>query len=95
MINIGGYKVNPHEVEAEIKKKIENVLDALVFGRKNKITGNILAAQISLKEGVDTKEMEQKIVNQLRNKLQEWKIPRIISFVDEIKLTRTGKKVRT
>lgn len=93
MINIGGYKVNPHEVESEIKK-IENVLDALVFGRKNKITGNILAAQISLKENVDTKEMEQKIVNQLRNKLQEWKIPRIISFVDEIKLTRTGKKVR-
>lgn len=93
MINIGGYKVNPHEVEAEIKK-IENVLDALVFGRKNKITGNILAAQISLKENVDTKEMEQKIVTQLRNKLQEWKIPRIISFVDQIKLTRTGKKVR-
>ena len=93
MINIGGYKVNPHEVETEIKK-IENVLDALVFGRKNKITGNILAAKISLKENVDTKEMEQKIVNQLRNKLQEWKIPRIISFVDQIKLTRTGKKVR-
>jgi len=93
MINIGGYKVNPHEVETEIKK-IENVLDALVFGRKNKITGNILAAQISLKENVNTKEMEQKIVNQLRNKLQEWKIPRIISFVDQIKLTRTGKKVR-
>ena len=41
--------------------------------------------------------MEQKIVNQLRNKLQEWKIPRIISFVDEIKLTnrQEGAKMKT
>lgn len=93
MINIGGYKVNPHEVENEIKK-IDNVVDALVSARKNKITGNILTAQITLNENVDKKEMEQKIINHLRNKLQEWKIPRIIRFVDEIKLTRTGKKVR-
>lgn len=93
MINIGGYKVNPHEIEAEIKK-IDNVVDALVSARKNKITGNILTAKISLKENIDQKEMEQKIINRLRKKLQEWKIPRIIRFVDEIKLTRTGKKVR-
>lgn len=93
MINIGGYKVNPHEIEAEIKK-IENVVDALVSARKNKITGNILTAKISLKENIDEKEMEQKIINNLREKLQEWKIPRIIRFVDQIKLTRTGKKVR-
>jgi acyl-coenzyme A synthetase/AMP-(fatty) acid ligase len=94
MINVGGYKVNPNEVEEEIKK-INGVLDAYVYARKNQLTGNILVAEVVLKDKeLNLQEMEKIIYENLRTSLQNWKIPRIIKFVDEIKLTRTGKKVR-
>lgn len=93
MINVGGYKVNPHEVENEIKK-VNGVIDVIVKARNNKITGNILIAEVEIKEGLDKKEIEKEIIKTLKGKLQSWKIPRIITFVDNIELTRTGKKVR-
>lgn len=89
-INVGGYIVNPIEVEEEILK-IENIIDVLVYGVDNKILGKILAADVVL----DTKEenINKKIFVHLNNKLQKWKIPRIIN-IKEIEKTSTGKKVR-
>lgn len=93
MINIGGYKVNPHEVESEIKK-IKGITDAVVKARKNRITGNILVAEVKVEKGIDIKEKEKEIITTLSKKLQNWKVPRILNFVEEIEITRTGKKVR-
>lgn len=93
MINVGGYKVNPHEVEEAIKS-ISGVIDAVVNARSNKITGSILTAQVVVENNVDIRQKEKEIIKNLKEKLQSWKVPRIIEFVDEIELTRTGKKVR-
>lgn len=93
MINVGGYKVNPNEIEEEIKK-VQGVLDVLVTARKNKLTDNILVAQIVKMTGLDEMELEKRIIEELNKLLQKWKIPRIFKFVDEIDKTRTGKKVR-
>jgi len=93
MINIGGYKVNPHEVEDEIKK-IDGVVDVIVKARSNRITGNILVAEVKINDGIDKREKEKEITKVLEKRLQSWKIPRIFTFVDNIELTRTGKKVR-
>jgi acyl-coenzyme A synthetase/AMP-(fatty) acid ligase len=92
-INVGGYKVNPNEIEIEIKK-IEGVQDVCVFGRHNRITGNILIADIIKNIPISDKEFETIIQKQIMRKLQPWKIPRVINFVDNVKTTRTGKKVR-
>jgi len=93
MINIGGYKVNPHEVEDEIKR-IDGVVDAIVKARNNRITGNILVAEVKVKDNIDKMEKEKEIIRVLDSKLQSWKVPRIFTFVDDLELTRTGKKVR-
>lgn len=93
MINIGGYKVNPHEVENEIKK-IDGVIDAVVKARKNKVTGNILMADIKVKDGTDVENKEKEIITILSEKLQNWKVPRILNFVEEIETTKTSKKMR-
>lgn len=94
MINVGGYKVNPNEVEDEIKK-VNGVLDAYVYAKKNRLTGNIIAADIVVdKDKFDVKEVEKEIYEKLNGSLQSWKIPRILNFVDNLSLTRTGKKVR-
>lgn len=93
MINVGGYKVNPNEVEEEIKK-IEGVVDVLVFGRENKLMGNVLIAEVVKIADGDEKELENMIISNLNTSLQKWKIPRIIKFVEKLGKTRTGKKVR-
>jgi len=93
MINVGGYKINPHEIEI-LLKQIVGVTDALVYGRKNSITGNIVAADIVKIANISEDNLRNDINNQFKLKLQEWKIPRIIKFVDNIQIGRTGKKVR-
>lgn len=88
LINVGGYKVNPGEVEMRILS-ITGVHQALVYGKANSILGNILCADIVLEAGVDLTELEIKKI--LSAQLQDFKVPRRIKFVREISLTRTGK----
>lgn len=90
-INVGGYKANPIEIEEELMK-IENIIDAVVYPIPNSVLGNIIGANILLKESEDG--VEKRIINELKSKLQKWKIPRIIKIVDNIDKTNTGKKVR-
>lgn len=92
MINVGGYKVNPQEIEEEIKK-IDGIYDVNIRGRANKLTGNILIADIV--KSSDNEELNEMLIYSiLKEKLQVWKIPRMINFVTDINKTRTGKKVR-
>ena len=91
LINVGGYKVNPNEVETAIMD-IEGVKQAMVYGRANSILGNVLCAEVVLELGSEMQELD--IKKHLSSLLQDFKIPRKIKFVDEISLTRTGKKKR-
>lgn len=88
MINVGGYKVNPHEVELELRS-IDGIDNAFVFGKANSVLGNLICAEIVLEKGIEIEET--KIKDILRKKLQQFKIPRKIFFVDKLNLNRTGK----
>ncbi|GFN32203.1 ANL family adenylate-forming protein [Paenibacillus xylaniclasticus] len=90
LISVGGYKVNPNEVEDEIKR-LDGVTDAVIKGRSNKMVGHILVAEIVLREDVSRETMARKI-SELP--LQPWKIPRQVYFVDELYRNRSGKKSR-
>ena len=87
MINVGGYKVNPNEIE-DIIRNVNGVKNVFVYGKSNKILGNIVCCDV-IRE--DNSLTESKILNLLREKIQEFKIPRIINFVDKLEITRTGK----
>lgn len=91
MINVGGYKVNPWDVEDKIREFPE-VLEARVFGKPNSVLGNILCAEIVLNYQTDLEIAE--IRERLKSCLQDYKIPRIIKFIDKIEVTRTGKLSR-
>jgi acyl-coenzyme A synthetase/AMP-(fatty) acid ligase len=90
MINVGGYKVNPHETEQALESH-PYVLQAYVYGKENSLTGNVLMADLIVSEPLSEKELR----SFLTPLLQPYKIPRIISFVDKINLTRSGKLKRT
>ncbi|HUP80242.1 MAG TPA: hypothetical protein VM260_16930, partial [Pirellula sp.] len=90
-INVGGYKVNPYEIEA-LLVAVEGVADARVFGRKNSVTGNIVCCEIVRSAyAVVT-------IAAIRKRLEEfvpsYKIPRIFDFVKAIAKTHSGKKNR-
>ncbi|WP_027383372.1 ANL family adenylate-forming protein [Epilithonimonas caeni] len=89
LINVGGYKVNPYEVEDELTQhsKIRNVR---VYGKANAVLGNIICCEIELHP--DSELKEEDVRSFLNEKIQNFKIPRKITFVDKIELTRTGKK---
>lgn len=91
MINVGGYKVNPIEVEETIRD-IFGIVDVRVFAKSNSVLGNIICCEIVRN---DTTLDESTIRNQLKSKLQEYKIPRMMRFVEELSITRTGKIKRS
>lgn len=91
LINVGGYKVNPGEVEDAILC-MEGIRQAIVYGKANSILGNVLCADVILEPGFKLTELDIKKV--LSSQLQDFKIPRRIKFVEDISLTRTGKKKR-
>lgn len=93
MINVGGYKVNPNEVEM-VLASIPGVVDSVVKSKVNSVTGQLIVAEVVKAEGFDSAELKKEIKRFASEHLQEWKVPRIITFVEAIPTTRTGKKAR-
>lgn len=91
LINVGGYKVNPYEVEQAILN-MQEIQEVMVYGKPNSVLGNILCAEIKLMEGGNIDE--SKIRFYLSENIQDFKIPRRIKFVESFTLTRTGKLKR-
>lgn len=92
LINVGGYKVNPGEVEDAINA-YPGVRQSLVYGKANSILGNVLIAEVQLEDGAEVADLD--IRKALQGQLQDFKIPRKIRFVEAFTLTRTGKLKRS
>jgi len=90
MINVGGYKVNPLEVEETILS-FTGIKNVRVYSKSNSVIGNIICCDVIVNDNHIT---ESSIRTFLQSKIQEFKIPRIIRFVDELSTTRTGKLKR-
>lgn len=94
IINVGGEKVYPAEIENVIKE-IDNVADVNVFGEKNPITGNIVCAEVSMINNADKSEFKTKIKKHCRERLQNYKIPSKINIVDKLNYSERYKKKHT
>lgn len=93
IINVGGEKVTPSEVESTLLLMPE-IADCLVYGEHNAITGQNVAAEIVLKEGHDPKTAKRKIKNHCRSKLSPYKVPARIHFKDITNFSNRYKKMR-
>lgn len=74
IINVGGQKVFPAEVEAVILED-DNVSEVAVFGKKHPIMGQIVAARITLKNNESLKDLSIRIRKLCGQKLAKYKIP--------------------
>jgi len=93
IINVGGQKVYPAEVES-VLMEIDNIVDASVYGEKNPIMGDIVSATITLKNNEDLISLKRRIRQYCRNKLESYKIPVTIKISDKQQISDRFKKVR-
>ena len=90
IINVGGNNVNPIEVEDVIKSHC-NVKDAVVYGRPNKLLGNVLTCDVVLLEETTKNDLREHIRNGIA---ENYKIPRIIKIKDSLEVSDTNKVIR-
>ena len=93
LINVGGEKVYPQEVE-NIILEIDNIQDVTVYGEKNAITGNIICAKITLKQPEDKKELVSRLKKHCMGKMKGYMIPVKISIAEETQHNERFKKIR-
>ena len=94
VINIGGLKVHPEEVEAVINRHPE-VFMSLVRTKRNPITGAIVVADVVLKSSpADPQRLQRDLIGFCRDSLAGHKVPAVIKFVPELAISETGKLVR-
>lgn len=93
IINVGGEKVFPQEVE-NIIMQIDEIEDVLVFSEKNTLVGNIVCAKIKYNGNLSNAEMKKNIKLYCKNKLENFKIPVKIIFVDNSFESNRFKKYR-
>lgn len=93
LINVGGEKVYPAEVESVIQlmSGVENVA---VTGEPNPITGQIVAARVKLNTGESAAEFRKRMHEFCRDKLARFKIPQKLLIVSEDMHGERFKKMR-
>jgi long-chain acyl-CoA synthetase len=91
MINAGGYKVWPREVE-DVLYTHPAVKEAAVVGIPDEYRGESVKAFVALKEG--EKVSEEDLVQYCKEQMAAYKYPRQIEFMDELPKTATGKFLR-
>ena len=82
IINVGGEKVYPAEVESVILE-IPGVKDVSVFGLPHAITGHIVGAKIIIDKNETRKAFKQRMRAFCKTRLEQFKIPQKISFADD------------
>jgi acyl-CoA synthetase (AMP-forming)/AMP-acid ligase II len=74
--------------------EMSSVADCLVYGEKSPVTGNIVVARIQLKNNSKEYNSPVEIRNFLRTRLDRYKIPVKIRFVESIGHNDRLKKIR-
>lgn len=95
VINVGGLKVHPEEIETVIARH-EAVRIAKVRPRKSPIIGNIVVADVVLREETgDAEAIKSGILGLCRTALPAHKVPAMVNIVASIEMTAGGKIARS
>lgn len=94
MINVGGEKVLPSEVESVLFQMPE-IDDCIVYGEYNPITGQMVVAKILHKDvGIKLSELKKQVVSFCSDRLDRYKIPAKVVKMSEVEFTERFKKKR-
>jgi acyl-CoA synthetase (AMP-forming)/AMP-acid ligase II len=97
VINVGGLKVHPEEVESVINAD-PRVRMSRVHARRSPITGAVVVAEVVLNDpdGAASRadEVTRELLETCRTKLAKHKVPTMLRLVPALELTPAGKLVR-
>ena len=93
IINVGGQKVYPAEVE-EVIAQMSGVVDVAVKGEENLLMGHIVTATIQMEEPVPSVRMRRQVAEYCKGRLQPFMIPVKVKVVTESQVNYRFKKVR-
>jgi acyl-coenzyme A synthetase/AMP-(fatty) acid ligase len=99
IVNVGGLKVHPEEVEAVINRH-PAVRISLVHPRRNAIMGSVVVADVVLREqfdpndGAATEGLRREIVEMCIGQLARHKVPAAVRFVPSLTFSASGKLAR-
>ncbi len=88
-INLSGNKVDPVEVE-NVLLSCAGVTDAAVYGVSDQKGGEVVKAALVVEGDVET----GLIIEQCRERLADYKVPRFFEYIDQIPRSPTGKILR-
>jgi len=96
IINIGGLKVHPEEIEAVINRHAA-VRMSRAKSRRSPITGAIVVADVILTAGSAARpaDVRDEILADCRASLATHKVPAVIRFVEALDVTPAGKLARS
>jgi acyl-coenzyme A synthetase/AMP-(fatty) acid ligase len=97
IINVGGLKVYPEEIEAVISRH-PKVQMSLVRGKKSPITGALIVADVVLKrdsrDDQNSQAIQSDILQFCREQLPAHKVPATVYVVQELAIADSGKVIR-
>lgn len=94
MINVGGMKVFPAEVESFLLT-IDGVEDVAVSGESNPLTGSIIKARFKLNTGETAAAFRKRMRDYCKSKgIESYKIPQKVVLVDSMMTGARFKKMR-
>jgi long-chain acyl-CoA synthetase len=81
IINVGGQKVYPAEVESVLQEMPE-IAEVSVYGEKNAFVGEIVCAAVRLREPREARDFQRDLRQFCRQRLQEFQIPVRLRLVE-------------
>ncbi|NEO41936.1 MAG: AMP-binding protein [Moorea sp. SIOASIH] len=91
IINRGGEKISPREVD-EVLLDHPAIAQVVTFATPHTLLGEDVAVAVVLQEGASV--TEQEIKEFAATRLADFKVPRVVVFIDEIPKGPTGKRQR-
>ncbi|MCC5853782.1 MAG: AMP-binding protein [Alkalimonas sp.] len=94
VINVGGNKVHPEQVEQRLLE-VDGVAQARVYGKSSSILGQLILAELVPVPGADTDAVLQQVRLHCQQTLERYQTPYKFKWVNETKLAETGKLTRS
>lgn len=93
LINVGGQKVYPVEVEDVILQH-PNVLDVAIYGEPHPLLGQVVSAKLNLKNAESSDSIKSEIRSFCKDKLANYKIPVKVHVTEDVLHNSRQKKLR-
>jgi acyl-CoA synthetase (AMP-forming)/AMP-acid ligase II len=93
LINVGGQKVYPAEVESVILD-MDNIRDVAVFGEKHALLGQIVVAKVVLEQEEALESVKKRIRQECLKHLTSFKVPAKVVLAEGVLHSVRQKKIR-